>query len=69
MLQEILGDDFSRDEATFESNSYPSIYRVGTPAKKYLDPVGLTHKLCPGNEGSRYITKLIEAIKTLTHPT
>ena len=68
MLQEILGDDFSRDDATFESNSRPSIYRVGTPAKKYLDPIGLTNKLCLGNEGIRHITKLIEAIKTLTHP-
>ena len=63
LLRAVLGDDFSHDEATFESNARPGIYLVGALAKKHLEHIGLTHKLCPGNEGIRHITKLIDAIK------
>ena len=68
LLHAVLGDDFSYDEATFESNSRPGIYLVGALANKHLEHIGLTQQLCPGNEGTRHISKLMEAIKTLTLP-
>ena len=36
---------------------------VGALAKKHLEHIGLTDKLCPGNEGIRHIDKVIHAIK------
>ena len=63
LLQRILGDEASYDEATFESRARPGLYLVGALAKKHLEHIGLTDKLCPGNEGIRHINKVIDAIK------
>ena len=63
LLQRIVGDDASHDESTFESTTTPGIYLVGALAKKHLEHIGLTDKLCPGNEGVRHIDKVVDAIK------
>ena len=63
LLQRILKDDLSFDENTFASKRL-GIYLVGALAKKHLEHIGLTDKLCPGNEGIRHITKVIDAVKT-----
>ena len=63
LLQRVLGDDTSHDESTFESKTKPGIYLVGALAKKHLEHIGLTDKLCPGNEGVRHIDNVINAIK------
>lgn len=63
LLHHVLGNDTSHDESTFESTR-PGIYLVGALAKKHLEHIGLTNKLCPGNNGIRHISKLINAIKT-----
>jgi hypothetical protein len=31
-------------------------------AQKHLEHIGLTNKLCPGNEGVRHIDKVVDAI-------
>jgi thioredoxin reductase (NADPH) len=69
LLQRVLGDDTSHDESTFESQTRPGLYLVGALAKKNLEHIGLTNKLCPGNEDIRHITKVIEAIKTQLNAT
>ena len=62
LMQRILGDNRSHDELTFESQACPGIYLVGALAQKHLEHIGLTNKLCPGNEGVRHIDKVVEAI-------
>jgi len=59
----LLNGNLEFDEETFESCERPGLYLVGALAKKHLEHIGLTHNLCPDNEGVRYIDNIRSAMQ------
>lgn len=59
----LLNGNLDFDEETFESCERPGVYLVGALAKKHLEHIGLTHNLCPDNDGVRYIERIRSAMQ------
>ena len=55
LCSRLLNGNLAFDDDTFESCERPGVYLVGALAKKHLEHIGLTDKLCPDNDGVRYI--------------
>ena len=63
LYKRLLNGNLEFDEETFESCERPGIYLVGALAKKHLEHIGLTHNLCPDNEGVRFIDNIRSAMQ------
>ncbi len=59
----LLHGNLAYDEETFESCERPGVYLVGALAKKHLEHIGLTDRLCPDNQGVRYIERIRYAMQ------
>ena len=59
----LLNGNLAFEEETFESCERPGVYLVGALAKKHLEHIGLTDKLCPDNMGVRYIEHIRSAMQ------
>lgn len=59
----LLNGNLDFVEETFESCQRPGLYLVGALAKKHLEHIGLTHNLCPDNEGERHIERIQTAMQ------
>lgn len=63
MCSRLLNGNLDFVEETFESCERPGVYLVGALAKKHLEHIGLTHNLCPDNDGVRYIENIRSAMQ------
>ncbi len=63
MCSRLLNGNLDFVEETFESCERPGVYLVGALAKKHLEHIGLTHNLCPDNDGVRYIERIRSAMQ------
>lgn len=63
LCAKLLNHNLAYDEDTFESCERPGIYLVGALAKKHLEHIGLTDKLCPDNKGVRYIEHIRDVMQ------
>ena len=59
----LLNGNLAFDAETFESCERPGVYLVGALAKKHLEHIGLTDRLCPDNQGVRYIERIRFAMR------
>ena len=59
----LLNGNLAYDKYTFELHERPGIYLVGALAKMHLEHIGLTDKLCPDNQGVRYIEYIRNALQ------
>ena len=62
LCSRLLNGNLAFDDETFESCERPGLYLVGALAKKHLEHIGLTDKLCPDNDGVRYIERIRSAM-------
>ena len=63
MCSRLLNGNLEFVEETFESCERPGVYLVGALARKHLEHIGLTHNLCPDNDGVRYIENIRSAMQ------
>ena len=63
LCSRLLNGNLAFDDETFESCERPGVYLVGALAKKHLEHIGLTDKLCPDNDGVRYIERIRSAMQ------
>ena len=59
----LLNGNLEFVEETFESCERPGLYLVGALAKRHLEHIGLTHNLCPDNDGVRQIDTIRSAMQ------
>ena len=63
LCSRLLNGNLAFDDETFESCERPGVYLVGALAKKHLEHIGLTDKLCPDNDSVRYIERIRSAMQ------